>query len=854
MSTLTEKRSAIRLADLEAFYLLRIRTLIYQLSFVFIFCLLLVQTPFSRIIYNDNYSIISKEKKSYLERGSLEDSPITFKRVLPTIYPRGSVHPNEIRNSSLINPFTHSQEGELFYYLNAQLEEYFHLAHCHNFIGDKNFGGTFQSNGYTGKGVTVAVLDQGAAYNHSYFSTGSNSLIKSLSITDGFGNAVPATSITSHATNCVGLVKEIAPEVAIISIGQEETNDPEHSKGVFEWLLKHYDEHKIKIVSRSLAYVSATTTPAGWDRVESIIKYLSGNAPHPNNPDLGYISEEEKILFVFPVGNKPGGGLQYEVRWPASMGNLPNILGVGYNDFDDWRGKKDGKDSIHNSADDVLSHNLRLECMAPGEDLFVCMANGSIVKTTEEMVGTSLATPIVTGALALALEKEGREQTNFIENLVRGRCTTIPCEEFFAINKKSPEVYDGFTTDYQALAKYYGYGIVNIPGMLDKWDADWDGLSDRYEYEYFNGELYSPLNPWNNDTDGDGMNDRWEIHYKSLSKTGFDPLINNTGSGAYETEGDLDADGLTNLQESEIGTNPNSMDTDGDNLSDLEEFHGYFFGNPEDYSWVDNNGEVTTNPLAADTDADGLGDDEECAGQSITVTITSNTTSQTFSHILVKTNPNSKDSDSDGLTDFEEIIGVSFWSFSLGQKIFVKDVQTHPLWQDMDKDSLVDGLEVRGYLQHYSDPRKFDSDADGLADAEEYQEYLYSYPEDYEGYNTPQLPHSLNPLEPDIDLDKLLDGLEIKNYHTSPFEQDTDGDDLSDGEEVNYYSTSPLDLDSDNDSFFDMVEVAEGTDPLDPRSFPVSGGTAMLNVSKVGLSFPLLVCLSLVLTLRKRRK
>jgi uncharacterized repeat protein (TIGR01451 family) len=84
-----------------------------------------------------------------------------------------------------------------------------------------------------------------------------------------------------------------------------------------------------------------------------------------------------------------------------------------------------------------------------------------------------------------------------------------------------------------------------------------------------------------NDADGDGIPDDWEI------ANGLNP---HDPSDAGQ---DLDGDGLTNLQEYQLGTNPRLADTDGDGVSDgAEVLRG-------------------TNPLNADTDGDGLSDGEE---------------------------------------------------------------------------------------------------------------------------------------------------------------------------------------------------------------------------------------------------
>jgi len=80
------------------------------------------------------------------------------------------------------------------------------------------------------------------------------------------------------------------------------------------------------------------------------------------------------------------------------------------------------------------------------------------------------------------------------------------------------------------------------------------------------------------DSDGDGMPDDFEI------TNGLDP------TNPADAAGDLDNDGLTNLQEYQRGTMLNIADSDGDGLRDGEEIS------------------AGTNPLLADTDNDGIRD------------------------------------------------------------------------------------------------------------------------------------------------------------------------------------------------------------------------------------------------------
>lgn len=84
------------------------------------------------------------------------------------------------------------------------------------------------------------------------------------------------------------------------------------------------------------------------------------------------------------------------------------------------------------------------------------------------------------------------------------------------------------------------------------------------------------------DTDGDGIPDDYELAH------GMDP------NNPLDAQEDFDRDGLTNLREFQLGTDPLVADTDGDGLLDGDEVNVYH-----------------TNPLLADTDGDGIPDGVE---------------------------------------------------------------------------------------------------------------------------------------------------------------------------------------------------------------------------------------------------
>lgn len=105
-----------------------------------------------------------------------------------------------------------------------------------------------------------------------------------------------------------------------------------------------------------------------------------------------------------------------------------------------------------------------------------------------------------------------------------------------------------------------------------------------------------------------------------------------------------------------------------------------------------------------------------------------------------------------------------------------------------------------------------------------------------------------NPAQADADADNLGDACDA-----APNNPDQDGDGLLDGDEVRTYHTDPANPDTDGDGVGDGVEVAQGFDPLDPQSTPPLGGTIPA-LSAVGIAlFLFLFFLSVAIVQRRRR-
>ena len=289
---------------------------------------------------------------------------------------------------------------------------------------------------------------------------------------------------------------------------------------------------------------------------------------------------------------------------------------------------------------------------------------------------------------------------------------------------------------------------------------------------------------WAADNDGDGLQDEWELSY-------FVSLSQEDGTG------DPDGDGLSNLEEEVLGTDPTREDSDGDGLTDKAE--------------VDSNYDL--DPTKMDTDGDFLMDGEE---------------------ISLGTNPTEADSDFDGLTDYIEVIkgyqplvgdsdqgGV--WD---GEEVLVDKTDPLDAADDlMDSDN--DGITNYYEAQLGTNPFAPDTDGDWLSDGEE--------DADGDGVWEPEEGET-DPVDPDTDGDGLPDGWETLVYETDPFVQDSDGDGLLDGEEHILRMTlfdciDPGLPDSDKDGVPDGDEAVEGagSDPC----IPDTDGDGLLDVSEL---------------------
>lgn len=274
-------------------------------------------------------------------------------------------------------------------------------------------------------------------------------------------------------------------------------------------------------------------------------------------------------------------------------------------------------------------------------------------------------------------------------------------------------------------------------------DSDKDGLSDWLEVVRFGTD------PGNADSDGDLLFDGYE------TRAGLNPNSPN------DLLADGDNDGLTNLEELFLGSDPGRFDSAGDGFSDA--------------------GLIITNHN--DSDGDGLSDAEERAAGTDTAL---------------------RDSDHNGLPDGYEV--------SYGLNPLSKD----SLHEDPDHDGVANGIELINGLN----PMNADTNSNGIMDAAKSPLMPLPPDRDSDGLSD-RYEKEVSGTRPDLadsDNDLLPDGFEVRGNLDPLTPTDVSADPDQDGVDNLHelvHRTDPGDADSDRDGVNDGDELAQGSNPSD---------------------------------------
>ena len=422
---------------------------------------------------------------------------------------------------------------------------------------------------------------------------------------------------------------------------------------------------------------------------------------------------------------------------------------------------------------------------------------------TNSFGGTSSATPLVSGVVALMLDENPDLTWRDVQHiLVNSARKNDAGDSDWSINGAGHDINHK-----------YGFGVVDA-GLAVHLSTDWDNVDQEVNWSsgqmIVNQQIPDDSNAWTSKTiqvnesisiesvevvfdadhdyrgdlevkltspsgtesvlaesHGDGGNDynQWIFtsmrHWDEDSEGEWTLSVRDTDSpdaGTWnswelmmhgtELIKDADGDGLLDNEEGEdgYGTDPYNNDTDGDGLLD-----GYEIFN------------TSTNPLSNDSDLDLLDDFVEIN--------------------LHGTNPMNNDTDGDLITDWDEIY-VTF---------------SNPLVFDKDED-----MDSWYWFSDCNDtnPNIYPNQTELLNGIDENCNDLID-----EGFESM-----------DTDNDGINDYNEYHTWNTNHLDEDTDMDGLNDGDEAYLYLTNPLvfDNDSDGDGFYWFQDCNDSEERISP--------------------------------------
>lgn len=266
--------------------------------------------------------------------------------------------------------------------------------------------------GLNGKGISVAVIDSGITPEKDLQvdptkGKPDSRVVEQLTFNSNSGHVNDATGHGTHIAGIIGgsgymsegLYSGIAPQVNFISLKISDENGMAYESDAIDamqWVLENKDRYNIRVVNMSINSTQESSYHSSPLDAAAEILWFNG------------------VVVVASVGNK-GKSEGYNTA-NAAPANDPFIITVGASDENDTSIPSDDTVASFSNHSRTLDGFTKPEIIAPGSDIVSILGPGNWISEHPDnvvmngeyfrMSGTSMAAPMVTGAVVLLLQEE----------------------------------------------------------------------------------------------------------------------------------------------------------------------------------------------------------------------------------------------------------------------------------------------------------------------------------------------------------------------------------------------------------------------------------------------------------------
>ena len=274
-----------------------------------------------------------------------------------------------------------------------------------------------QENGYTGKGIGIAILDTGISPNNDFLYPKN----RILAFKDFINNKSKPYDDNGHGTHVAGIAggsginsngkyRGIAPDCNFIGVKVLNNEGKGNASDVLaglQWVMDNKEKYNIKIANLSIGTSNTSSNDPLVKAVENMW--------------------DSEVIITIAAGND--GPKKHTISSPAIS---RKVITIGASD-DNITANVWGNNLINFSGrGPTLECIVKPDILAPGVNIISCLSN-SVSKQSNEIVdknyfslsGTSMSTPIVSGAIALLLEKYKDLKPDDVKLMLKKCCKNL---------------------------------------------------------------------------------------------------------------------------------------------------------------------------------------------------------------------------------------------------------------------------------------------------------------------------------------------------------------------------------------------------------------------------------------------